>query len=142
MKKLAILAIAFIGLTTQAQEKKTTREQLSPEQRVDLQVKKMTLDLDLNEKQQKDMKTLLVKQQQKREEAKAKREAIKSDDVKPTTEQRYAMKSKMLDEQIAHKAEMKKILSEKQMEKWEAQKADRKEHFDGKRKEMRHKSKK
>ena len=142
MKKLAALAIALIGLTATAQEKKTTREQLTPEQRVDLQVKKMTLDLDLNEKQQKEMKTLLVKQQQKREDSKAKREAAKSENVKPTAEQRYTMKNKMLDEQIAHKAEMKKILSEKQMEKWEAQKADRKEHFQGKRKEMHHKSRK
>ena len=70
MKKLALAAIAFIGLAVQAQERKMERQELTPEQRVELQVKKMTLDLDLNDKQQKDVKALLTAQHKKMEEAK------------------------------------------------------------------------
>ncbi|MEW5675014.1 hypothetical protein ABGT15_01725 [Flavobacterium enshiense] len=128
MKKLAAVAIAFIGLTVQAQERKMERQELTPEQRVELQVKRMTLDLDLNDKQQKDVKTLLTAQHKKMEEAKTKRQAVSAEDKKPTAEERYALKSKRLDEQIAFKGEMKKILNEKQMAKWEEHKENRMEH--------------
>lgn len=142
MKKLALAAIAFIGLAVQAQERKMERQELTPEQRVELQVKKMTLDLDLNDKQQKDVKALLTAQHKKMEEAKAKRQATKTENKKPTSEERYAMKSKMLDEQIAFKADMKKILTEKQMEKWEEQKAERRENRMERKRMMHHKSEK
>ncbi len=102
----------------------------------------MTLDLDLNDKQQKDVKALLTAQHKKMEEAKAKRQAAKTENKKPTSEERYAMKSKMLDEQIAFKADMKKILTEKQMEKWEEQKAERRENRMERKRMMHHKSEK
>ncbi|KGO88859.1 hypothetical protein [Flavobacterium suncheonense] len=142
MKKLALAVIALIGLTVQAQEKKMEREKLTPEQRVELQVKKMTLDLDLNEKQQKEVKTLLTARHKKMEEARAKRQATKTENKKPTSEERFAMKSKMLDEQIAFKNDMKKILSEKQMAKWEERKADRSGHRMERKRMMHHKSEK
>lgn len=142
MKKLALAVIALIGLTVQAQEKKMEREKLTPEQRVELQVKKMTLDLDLNEKQQKEVKTLLTARHKKMEEARAKRQATKTENKKPTSEERFAIKSKMLDEQIAFKNDMKKILSEKQMAKWEERKADRSGHRMERKRMMHHKSEK
>lgn len=142
MKKLALAVIAIIGLTVQAQDKKMARQELTPEQRVELQVKKMTLDLDLNDKQQKEVKVLLTAQHKKMEEAKAKRKAAKAENRKPTSEERYAMKNKMLDEQIAFKADMKKILTEKQMEKWEEQKADRQENRMERKRMTHHKSEK
>jgi hypothetical protein len=54
MKKVFLAIVLLLGLTTFAQEKegkKGNREKLTPEQRIDLQVKRMTKDLDLNEKQ-------------------------------------------------------------------------------------------
>ncbi|MGX7666975.1 hypothetical protein [Flavobacterium pedocola] len=144
MKNLAVAVIAFIGLTVQAQERKMEQVNLTPEQRVELQVKKMTLDLDLNDKQQKEVKSLLTAQSKKREEAKAKREAAITDGKTPTSDERFAMKNKMLDEQIAFKGEMKKILNEKQMQKWEENKEERmenrREHLQDKRRMMHHKS--
>ena len=65
MKKLIVAALLVVGLTTYAQEKegrRAGREKLTLEQKVDLQVKKMTKDLDLNEKQTKDVRTLVTKQ--------------------------------------------------------------------------------
>lgn len=137
MKKLLIAVVLISTLTTFAQDRKM--EKFSPEQRVELQVKKMTLDLDLNDKQQKDLKKLLTEQSKKREEAKAKHEAAKKADTKPTSDERFAMKTKMMDEQIAFKAEMKKILNEKQMTKWEERRENKMEKMQNKRKEMHHK---
>ncbi len=137
MKKLVIAIVLMSSFTTFAQDRKM--EKFTPEQRVELQVKKMTLDLDLNDKQQKDLKKLLTEQNKKREEAKAKREAAKKTDTKPSTDERFAMKTKMMDEQIAFKAEMKKILNEKQMTKWEENRENRMEKMQNKRKVMHHK---
>lgn len=142
MKKLFIAVIMMTSLATFAQERKMKREEFTPEQRVELQVKKMTLELDLNEKQQSDMKKLLTEQSKKRQAAKAKHEASKESGKTPTSEERFAMRSKMMDEKIAFKAEVKKILSEKQMAKWEENKADRMERTKGQRRMTRHKSEK
>jgi len=139
MKKVVIAAVLMTTLVTFAQDRKMDQDKLTPEQRVELQVKKMTLNLDLNDKQQKDIKKLLTEQSKKREEAKAKHEAAKAADKKPTSDERFAMRSKMMDEKIAFKAEMKKILNEKQMEKWEEHREDRMEQMHEQRKEMHHK---
>lgn len=142
MKKVLIAIIMMSSLATFAQDRKMKRNDFTPEQRVELQVKKMTLDLDLNDKQQKDLKKLLTEQSKKREEAKIKHEAIKAADKKPTNDERFAMRNKMMDEKIAFKAEMKKILNEKQMEKWEERQEDKKEHMQHRKKMARHNSEK
>ena len=52
MKKLLVAALLVVGMTTFAQEEvKEQKAQLTPEQRVESQVKRMTKDLTLNEKQ-------------------------------------------------------------------------------------------
>ena len=73
MKKVFLAALLFVGITTFAQKKREQREKLTPEQRVELQAKKMKLDLDLNDKQVADVKKLLLEQAKKRE---AKKEEI------------------------------------------------------------------
>lgn len=142
MKKLLFAVVLISTLTTFAQDRKMKMDEFTPEQRVELQVKKMTLDLDLNDKQQKDLKKLLTEQSKKREEVKAKHEAAKKDGTKPTNDERFAMRTKMMDDQIAFKAEMKKILNEKQMEKWEANRENKMEKMQGRRKMTHHKSEK
>ena len=68
MKKL-IFAIALVLTTvTFAQDKKQARERLTPEQQTELQVKKMTLDLDLDAKQQKEINAVLLDQARMRSE--------------------------------------------------------------------------
>ena len=132
MKKL-ILAIALVMTTlTFAQDRKQGREKLTPEQQTELQVKKMTLELDLDEKQQKEIKTILVEQSKKRETKLAEMKAKKEKGEKPTADERFAMKNEMLDNQIAMKARMKKILKPEQFTKWEEKQADRKERIEKK----------
>ena len=111
MKKLLVAVLLVVGITTFAQERGEKREKLTPEQQTELHLKKMTLDLDLNDSQKKEMKTLLLEQSKKRESKMAEMKNHKEKGEKPTAEERFAMKSKMLDEQIAMKGKIKKILT-------------------------------
>jgi hypothetical protein len=43
----------------------------------------------------------------------------KAEDKKLTSDEKFVLKRNMLDEQIAHKNEMKKVLTAEQYEKWE-----------------------
>ena len=139
MKKVFAVALMLVGLTTFAQERGEKREQLSPEKQTELQVKKMTLDLDLNEKQQNAIKPILLEEAKKRERQKAEREARKESQEKASKEERFEMKSKMLDNQIAMKEKMKGILSPDQMKKWEASKENRQEKMKEHKRKIKHK---
>ena len=82
MKKVIVAALLVVGITAFAQEKEGKRagkEKLTSEQKVDFQIKKLTKDLDLNEKQIKDVRVLVSKEVEKRE---AKRAAMKDLDRK------------------------------------------------------------
>lgn len=127
MKKLIIAALLVVGMTSFAQERdKMERrqhgndmEKFTPEQRNELMLKKMTLELDLSAKQQAQMTSIIAEKSAKRQ---AMMKARKENTEKPTRDERFAMKSKMLDEQIAMKDKMKNILSAEQYEKWDAMK--------------------
>lgn len=130
MKKLLVVAVLLVSLTNFAQVQnneanRAQREKLSPEQRNQLMLKKMTLDLGLNESQQKEISKIIAEQSAKREAAMAQRKANKEKGVKPTAEERFARENKMLDEQIAMQDKMKKILTPDQFKKWEQSKAER-----------------
>lgn len=62
MKKLILTTTLFVSTLTFAQEGKKSGEKLTQEQQTELQVKNMTLQLDLDEKQQKEIKSILVEQ--------------------------------------------------------------------------------
>ena len=125
MKKLFIVALLVVGMTSFAQERKAKperakMEQLTPEQRDQLQLKKMTLDLDLNASQQKEMSKIIAEQSAKREARMAERKATNDVAEKQlTADERFANKNQMLDEQMAMKERMKKILTSDQYKKWD-----------------------
>ncbi len=112
MKKLIVAALLVVGMTTFAQEKEGRipgKEKLTSEQKVNIQVKKMTKYLDLNETQTKEIRVLVTKEVEKRE---AKIEEMKA--------QRKA-------EQAAVSSDMKKILTPEQYAKWEKNREEKKE---------------
>lgn len=131
--KNVFLAIALVlGLTTFAQEGKPARgerEKLTAEQQVELQTKKMKLELDLDDKQTADIKKIVEKQVAKREAKRAEMQAKREKGEKPSKDEMFKMKNEMLDAQIAHKAEMKKVLNAEQYTKWDANQSERKEGF-------------
>ena len=126
MRKLIVAAIMVVGMTAFAQVGKQGEqlsrpmEKFTPEQRTQLELKKMTLDLDLNANQQKEMGKIIAEQQSKREAKRAEMEANKKANVKPTADQLFAMKNQRLDEEIATKDKVKKILTPEQLQKWDA----------------------
>lgn len=141
MKKLFIAALLVVGMTSFAQERKgrperSEMEQLTPEQRNQLHLKKMTLELDLNASQQKEMSKIIAEQSAKKEARMAERKANKDSVKKLTSDELFAKKSKMLDEQIVMKERMKKILTPEQYKKWDEMKAKR---HHGMKKRMMHK---
>ena len=122
MKKvitLLVLAFAFI-FSTQGQNKKAKRaSKLTIEQQTTLAVKKMTLALDLSEKQQNDIKPILMAKITERKMAIKKRKAAKKAKERPSADEIYEMKIKQLDGLILIKSKMKNILDEKQYERFE-----------------------
>ena len=130
MKKLLVLALLIVGITTIAQERKNKNqgdqmEQFTPEQHTQLMLKKMTLEVDLTEAQQKNISEFISNQVAKKEAHKAEMKANREKAVKPTKEERFTMQMQMLDEQIASKKRMEKILNAKQFEKWTSLKKER-----------------
>lgn len=141
MKKLVVVALLVVGLTTFAQEKgkKGALKDMTPEQRTEVQIKKMTKDLDLNEKQQKEIKELLTAQKEDRAELLEKRKEIKETAEKATKEQRAEMKDKIAENKEAIKLKMKSILTDEQFKKWESNLTEKKEKMDDKKEKMKEK---
>ena len=137
MKKLIVAALLVVGIAAFAQDRKEMgnrpdrrpeMEKLSPEQRSQLMVKKMTLELDLNAKQQEQFRKIIAEKTAKWEGMKAEHKAKKEDEKKrPTADEQFTMKMKMLDEQISMQNNMKSILSPEQFERWR----NLKEKFEG-----------
>jgi hypothetical protein len=127
MKKVFLAAILVVSTLTFAQEKDKKREKLAPEQQTELQVKKMTAELDLNETQQKQVKELLESQKENRALFLEKRKEIKNSGEKPTKEEKADLMEKKSQNREAFKTKLKTILTEDQFNKWEAFVADKKE---------------
>ena len=133
MKKVLLIALAFIAIQATAQERKQDGPQkerknkseqlhnLSADDIATLKTKKMTLHLDLNASQQKEIQKLNL---ENATAMKAKMEAHKvakesGTAQKPSQEERVKMMNAKLDHQIAMKAKMKTILNAEQYGKWE-----------------------
>ena len=129
MKKLAsILILIFaVTFTTQAQKKKGKKGlKMTTEQQVILKIKKMTLALDLNTKQQAEITPIISKQIEARKADFEAKKAMRKADKKPTADEVFAMQNKRLDAQIMMKNNMKDILNKEQFEKFEKMQEGRK----------------
>ncbi|WP_310559808.1 hypothetical protein [Flavobacterium sp.] len=137
-KKLIVVALLIVGTTIIAQQKDrkhqgNAMEQFTIEQKSQLMLKKMTLELDLTGVQQKEMSIIISDKIATIESHKTEMKAMKEKGVKPTNDERFAMQIKMLDEQIASKKRVEKILNAKQFEKWAALRDDHQASRQGKR---------
>ena len=126
MKTWILAMTMMMGLALNAQEKRERPEPLTTEQRTELQVKRMTLALDLNEQQQKEVSKLLLEKGKQKEALRKQHMANKKAGKKMTADERFAMKSHILDEKIEMKAAMQQILTPEQLEKLSKMKDQRK----------------
>ncbi|MCC9063445.1 MULTISPECIES: hypothetical protein [Flavobacterium] len=120
MKKLFIAALLFVGVVSFAQEadqapNREPRERLTPEQRNEKQLKKITTELNLDANQQAQVKQLLADRSAKAEKLRAERKDRKE---KPTAAEREAFKTELKAEKDANDAKMKAILNADQYKKW------------------------
>ncbi|WP_264552069.1 hypothetical protein [Flavobacterium sp. N2038] len=117
MKKLFIAAMLFIGIASFAQDM-GKREKLTPEQRTEKQLKKLTTELNLDANQQIQVKQLLTDRNAKAEKFKETRKEKKESNVKPTAAEKEAFKKEVMAEKEANDAKMKSILNADQYTKW------------------------
>lgn len=120
MKKLILLGLTVLSLQITAQEKRSELQKMTPEQKTALQVKQMTLDLDLNAEQQKKVATIMEAQTKERMAKIDALKAKKEKGEKISADERYQLMNEHLDNQIELKSKLKSVLTEEQMQKWEA----------------------
>ena len=119
MKKIMILFMALTTFAMTAQNNNADKKQprdgnrtdFTPEQRAELHTKRMALELDLNESQQKKVQQLFLDM--------AKNKPERADRKEMTDQQKFEAKNAMLDRRIALKKQLKEILTEAQFAKWE-----------------------
>lgn len=125
MKKLIIAALLVIGFSSYAQdqnqpEKKSDRgqrERMSPEQRSQAQMDKLTTDLKLDAKQQEQIKPIIAEQTAKRQAMMAERMANRDSQKKMTAEERQAAMAARKEERTAMENKLKAILTPEQFKK-------------------------
>ena len=137
MKKLFIAALLFVGVVSFAQEadqvpNREPRERLTPEQRNEKQLKKITTELNLDANQQAQVKQLLADRSAKAEKLRAERKDRKE---KPTAAEREAFKTELKAEKDANDAKMKAILNADQYKKWTSIQEEKREQAKEKMKE-------
>jgi hypothetical protein len=121
MKNLiCILILVFATtFTAQTQMKRSARNsKMTTEQQAILKVKKMTLALDLNATQQKELSALISQQVEAKKATFKARKAMKEANKKPTSDEVFTMQNKRLDAQIVMKNKMRKILTPAQYKKF------------------------
>ncbi|MBP4138920.1 hypothetical protein [Flavobacterium geliluteum] len=134
MKKLFIAALLFVGIANFAQDtdmdqksNREPRERLTPEERNEKHLKKLTSELSLDAKQQEQVKQLLAEKSAKAEKFKEVRKDQKEAGTKLTTDQKRALKDEMVAEKEANDAKMKAILTADQYTKWKANQDENKD---------------
>lgn len=126
MKQLVVLVLALISVNVFAQRPEGHRKsmramsELSAEQWATLHTKKLTLALDLSERQQDEIMKISLEEAEfkkaRHEEFKAKRE--NGEGKKPTADERFELVNERLDHKIAHQQKMKQVLNKEQYETW------------------------
>ena len=105
MKNFFMAALLFVGIASFAQDAESDdmdqnpmrqqRERMTPEQRNERQLKKLTSDLALDAKQQEQVKQLIAERSAKAEKLREARKEQREKGTKLTAEQREALKKEM-----------------------------------------------
>ena len=132
MKTLIIALVFGIGVSGFAQVATPQpgdpkMEKLTPEQRQEKHLAKLTKELNLDAKQQEAVGKILAEKSDKAKDFKAKKEARKESGEKLTMQEKQALKSSLKAEKADTESKMKAILSAEQYQKWETMREENKE---------------
>lgn len=132
MKNLIIVAALAIGMSGFAQKSKVlvkndkneteaqmNRQKMSPQERDQKQLARLTTKLALSEVQQKQIGTIFFEQTAGREKAKIERKAAYDKGVKMTPEQKAEWKKLQMANHNAMKSKIAALLTPEQKAKWE-----------------------
>lgn len=132
MKKLIIAALLLTSIFSFAQEtqpekkdKKAKKEKMSPEQRNQVLLDQMTKELNLDEKQQEQIKPIIAEQTAKLQEMKA--QGKSADFKEMSKEERKALMQKRNEEKTAKDSKLQAILTADQFKKLKEVEAANKE---------------
>jgi len=128
MKKLIIVILILVGFSTYSQEAnapknkkgKVSREMKSPEQRSEALLAKMTTELNLDAKQQAQIKPIIDEQGVKMEAIRAQMKANKENNVELSDADKKEMRKKRMADKEATDNKMKSILTSDQFVKYQA----------------------
>lgn len=142
MKTLIIALVFGIGVSGFAQVRTPQPgdpgiEKLTPEQRQEKHLAKLTKELNLDAKQQEAVGKILAEKSDKAKDFKAKKEARKESGEKLTMQEKQALKSSLKAEKADTESKMKAILSAEQYQKWETMREENKEKMKDRIKERR-----
>lgn len=115
---LLTLCVAF-SITAQHHRKQGPKDNFTTEQKTTLLLKKMTLSLDLSDKQQQKMKPLVAEIVAKKDEMEAAKKANNGKRPQLSSDELYAKMNEKLDYQIAFQKKVKNILDEDQFEQYQ-----------------------
>lgn len=130
MKNVLLIALALFTMNAAAQAQRTEQsnrktgsemmKQMTPNERADLQTKKLTLKLDLSDAQQENVHAIILEQANTRENFRqARKIATAEKATKPSKDAVFKMRKDRRDQQIKLKRDMKAILTPDQYEKFE-----------------------
>lgn len=119
MKKLILVVALIIGSIAYSQEINDLQEKKSPEERVENQLQKMTVDLKLDQQQVAVVRELLLNQSAKRQEKLANFKKQKEAQTKISRDDRKLLAAEMKQNQAELKDRMKSVLNADQYAKWE-----------------------
>ncbi len=125
MKKMLLVVVLLLCVVTFAQEKRKKGNNLPPEKRVELQVARLKIELDLTEKQTADLRNVINEHQQNGAKQRAEMGSKKDSLHKPSPAQREQMKKSRADDKKMFEEQLKKILSPAQVETWQQNKEAR-----------------
>lgn len=135
---IAVLATAMAG-AQEAPGKSPKRampmDNFSPEQLAEIQTKKMTLALELDEKQQREVLKMNTDLAHERKQRMGKIKAAREKGERLSQEERFKQMNEQLDRRIEVQRAMKKILNEEQYKRWKVYQEKRAQKMCG---EMKH----
>ena len=140
MKKVILLLSIFINCIAYSQinsNQMENREKKSPEERVELQLKKMTVDLNLNQKQVASVKQILLDQVTKREQIMAKHRQNNEDRKTLLTRDKKTAATEIKHNHQELKMQMQTVLDADQFIKWDKNQDEKREKMIEKFKERR-----
>ncbi|WP_117879357.1 hypothetical protein [Aureibaculum luteum] len=112
------MALLTVGAFAQNNKRGFNRSDMTPDQMAELQTKKMALNLDLTDAQQKKVYDLNKEQAIVRDAKRKEMQALREKGEKPANRNSYDKQKSRLDAQLVRQESMKKILNEDQYETW------------------------